>query len=570
MAKVSHTKRSSIIPENSSDYSVSDNVIIDNNNNNNNNKSVEDDSNNENNNVTHKEQDVDRKHRYVSKRRDDDPGWVEEVPPYYFLFTTYFSYLVLICFGHIRDFFGKRFRSNNYQHLKEQNGYAPLNSDFDNFYVRRLKLRINDCFNRPVTGVPGRKITLLERETKDYCKTFQLTGKTKECLNLSSYNYLGFAQADGPCADAVEQVVRKYGISMCSPRLEVGTSDLHLQVESLVARFVGKKAAMIISMGYATNSTTLPALVSKGCLIISDEFNHSSLVFGSRLSGAFIRVFKHNNMEDLESLLKECISQGQPRTHRPWKKILLLVEGIYSMEGSICNLPKIIELKRKYKFYLYVDEAHSIGALGPRGRGVCDYYGVDPEDVDIMMGTFTKSFGAAGGYIAANQDVIDHLRIINHSSIYAESITPLVLQQIYTSMSIIMGEDGTNEGQSRLEHLAFNARYLSTNLRRLGFIIYGDRDSPIIPLLLFNPAKIPAFSRECLKRNMAVVVVAYPATPMISSRARFCISAAHTRQDLDEILKTCNEIGDILQLKLSNNPKKLTIEEVLKYGEHGL
>ncbi|CAG8509188.1 2099_t:CDS:2, partial [Diversispora eburnea] len=498
-------KRSSIIPENSSDNS-----------------------------------DVDKKHRYVSKRRDDDPGWVEEVPPYYFLFTTYFSYLVLICFGHIRDFFGKRFRSNNYQHLKEQNGYAPLNSDFDNFYVRRLKLRINDCFNRPVTGVPGRKITLLERETKDYCKTFQLTGKTRECLNLSSYNYLGFAQADGPCADAVEQVVRKYGISMCSPRLEVGTSDLHLQVESLVARFVGKKAAMIISMGYATNSTTLPALASKGCLIISDEFNHSSLVFGSRLSGAFIRVFKHNNMEDLESLLKECISQGQPRTHRPWKKILLIVEGIYSME------------------------AHSIGALGPRGRGVCDYYGVDPEDVDIMMGTFTKSFGAAGGYIAANQDVIDHLRIINHSSIYAESITPLVLQQIYTSMSIIMGEDGTNEGQSRLEHLAFNARYLSTNLRRLGFIVYGDRDSPIIPLLLFNPAKIP----ECLKRNMAVVVVAYPATPMISSRARFCISAAHTRQDLDEILKTCNEIGDILQLKLSNNPKKLTIEEVLKYGEH--
>ncbi|CAG8610241.1 12245_t:CDS:2, partial [Acaulospora morrowiae] len=508
-----------------------------------------------------------KKQRYVSRRRDDDPGWVEEEPPYYFLFTTYLSYLVLICFGHLRDFFGKRFRSKNYQHLKEQNGYAPLNSDFDNFYVRRLKLRINDCFNRPVTGVPGRKITLLERETKDYCKTFQLTGNTRECLNLSSYNYLGFAQADGPCADAVEQTVRKYGISTCSPRAEVGSSDLHQKVESLVARFVGKQAAMIISMGYATNSTTLPALVSKGCLIISDELNHSSIVFGSRLSGAFIRVFKHNNMDDLENLLKECISQGQPRTHRPWKKILLIVEGIYSMEGSICNLPKILELKRKYKFYLYVDEAHSIGALGPRGRGVCDYFGVNPNEVDILMGTFTKSFGAAGGYIAANQDIIDNLRVTNHASIYAESMTPLVLQQIYTSMSIIMGEDGTNEGQERLERLAFNARYLSVNLRRLGFIIYGDRDSPIIPLLLFNPAKIPAFSRECLKRNIAVVVVAYPATPMISSRARFCISAAHTRQDLDEILKACNEIGEILQLKISNNPQKLGIEEVLRVGE---
>ncbi|GBB94875.1 hypothetical protein RclHR1_02430016 [Rhizophagus clarus] len=510
------------------------------------------------------------KQRYVSKRREDDPGWKEEEPPYYFLFTTYFSYLVLICFGHLRDFFGKRFLSKNYKHLKEQNGYAPLNSDFDNFYVRRLKLRINDCFNRPVTGVPGRKITLLERETKDYCKTFQLTGTTRDCLNLSSYNYLGFAQSEGPCADAVEQTVRKYGISTCSPRAEVGTSNLHLQVESLVAKFVGKPAAMVISMGYATNSTTIPALVSKGCLIISDELNHSSIVFGSRLSGAFIRVFKHNNMTDLESLLKECISQGQPRTHRPWKKIILIVEGLYSMEGSICNLPKIIELKRKYKFYLYVDEAHSIGALGPRGRGVCDYYGIDPNEVDILMGTLTKSFGAAGGYIAANKDIIDHLRLTNHATLYAESITPIVLQQIYTSMSIIMGEDGTNDGQERLERLAFNARYLSTNLRRLGFIVYGDHDSPIIPLLLFNPAKIPAFSRECLKRNLAVVVVAYPATPMISSRARFCISSAHTKEDIDEILKICNEIGEILQLKLSSNKVRYTIEEVLRDGEKNL
>ncbi|CAH1764766.1 2213_t:CDS:2 [Entrophospora sp. SA101] len=444
---------------------------------------------------------INKQQRYISQRSDNDPGWEEEEPSYYYLFTTYLSYLILICFGHIRDFFGKRFKKKDYCHLEERNGYAPLNSDFDNFYVRRLKLRINDCFNRPVTGVPGRKITLLERETKDYCKTFQLTGKTRDCLNLSSYNYLGFVQNEGPCADAVEKTIKKYGISSCSPRIEVGTSDLHLRIESLVARFVGKSAAMVISMGYATNSTTLPALVSKGCLIISDELNHNSIVFGSRLSGAFVRVFKHNNMEDLENLLKECISQGQPRTHRPWKKILLVVEGLYSMEG---------------------------------------------------------------GYIASSKEVIDSLRLKNHASVYAESITPVILQQVYTSLSIIMGEDGTNEGKERLERLAFNARYLSVNLRRLGFIISGDIDSPIIPLLLFNPAKMPAFSRECLKRNIAIVVVAYPATPMISSRARFCVSAAHTKQDLDEILKTCNEIGEILQLKLSNNVKQKSIEEVLK------
>ncbi|CAG8528884.1 9801_t:CDS:2 [Ambispora gerdemannii] len=509
-------------------------------------------------------------HEPLSRKPKQYESRIEKEPPYYFLFTTYLSYLVLICFGHLRDFFGMRFKKANYKHLREQNGYAPLNSDFDNFYVRRLKLRINDCFSRPVTGVPGRQIKLLDRETKDYCKTFQLTGQIKECLNLSSYNYLGFAQSEGACADAVENTIRKYGIAPCSPRAEVGTLDIHQKAESLVARFIGKPSAIIVSMGYATNSTTLPALVSKGSLIISDEHNHSSLVFGSRLSGAFIRVFKHNDMEALEALLKECISQGQPRTHRPWKKILVVVEGLYSMEGTICNLPKIVELKRKYKFYLYLDEAHSIGALGSRGRGVCDYFGVDPNDIDILMGTFTKSFGAAGGYIAANQDIIDHLRLQCHAPIYAESITPLVAQQIYSSMKIIMGEDGTNEGQERLGQLAFNARYLNLNLERLGFITYGDNNSPVIPLLLFNPAKIPAFSRECLKRNIAVVVVGYPATPVISSRARFCVSAAHTKQDLDYFLKACDEIGDILQLKLSQQPSRFTIEQVLRDGEKSM
>ncbi|CAG8662958.1 306_t:CDS:1, partial [Paraglomus occultum] len=221
-------------------------------------------------------------------------------------------------------------------------------------------------------------------------------------------------------------------------------------------------------------------------------------------------------------------------------------------------------------FHLYVDEAHSIGALGPRGRGVCDYYGIDPSEVDILMGTFTKSFGAAGGYIAASPEIISHLRLFNYSSIYAESISPIVLQQIYTSMTIIMGEDGTTNGRERLERLAFNARYLGTNLKRLGFILYGDRDSPILPLLLYNPAKIPAFSRELLKRGIAVVVVGYPATPIISSRARFCVSAAHTKEDLDEILRVCAEVGEILQLKLSSKSPGLSIEDVLRDGEIGL
>ncbi|KAI8376264.1 pyridoxal phosphate-dependent transferase [Radiomyces spectabilis] len=489
----------------------------------------------------------------AAQRKYEDFEQKMEAAPLFVLVSTYLNYLVLILFGHLRDILGKLFKRKEYAHLRTNEGYAPLVSDFDSFYTRRMYLRIRDCWNRPITGVPTRKTMVLERESKDFNKTFKLTGRKIETINFASYNYLGFAQNTGPCADAVEECTREYGVGVASSRLEAGSSDLHNRLEKKVAEFVGKEDAIIVSMGFATNATTIPSLVGKGCLIISDELNHSSIVFGARLSGASIRVFKHNNMIDLQQLLREVISQGQPRTHRPWKKIMIIVEGLYSMEGSIVNLPELIRLKRQYKFYLYVDEAHSIGALGENGGGVCDFYGIDPKHVDILMGTFTKSFGAAGGYIAGDKAVIDHLRLTNHTFCYAESMSPPVTQQVLTSLGIIHGEDGTDDGRKRIQQLADNSRYFASKLREMGFIVYGDEGSPVIPLLLFNPAKISAFSREALKRGIAICVVGYPATPIISSRARFCVSASHTRQDLDDTLEKLSEIGDLLMLKFKRS-----------------
>ncbi|KAF2260169.1 serine palmitoyltransferas-like protein 2 [Lojkania enalia] len=492
-------------------------------------------------------------HRYTSQFEGGEFAEpIEDEPPYYFLLTTYISYLILIVFGHVRDFFGKRFRRHHYSHLAERDGYAPLNSDFDNFYTRRLKMRINDCFSRPTTGVPGRFITLLDRKSTDGNNTFKLLGTQTETLNLSSYNYLGFAQSEGPCADASEVAIRKYGLTLASPRSDAGTSELSVEVEDLIAKFVGKPASMVFSMGFVTNATAFPTLVGKGCLLISDELNHSSIRFGARLSGAMIEMFKHNDMRSLENKLREVISQGQPRTHRPWKKILVVVEGLYSMEGTMCNLPALVELKKKYKFHLFVDEAHSVGALGPRGRGVCDYFGIDPSEVDILMGTLTKSFGANGGYIAADKSIIDKLRTQNAAMLYAESPTPPVLMQIASALRLITGDLNPSQGDERLQRLAFNSRYLRLGLKRLGFIVYGHDDSPIIPIMLYNPAKMPAFSHEMLKRKISVVVVGYPATPLLSSRARFCVSAAHTKEDLDRMLEACDEVGDVLQLKFSS------------------
>lgn len=493
------------------------------------------------------------RHLYVSAHHGKplEPP-VEDEPPYYYVLTTYLSYLLLIFFGHARDFFGKRFgNKTHYRSLKAVNGYAPLNDDFDNFYVRRLKMRIDDCFARPTTGVPGRFITLIDRKSDDFNRTYKFTGTYTETLNMSSYNYLGFAQSEGPCADAVEECVMKYGLAQASPRADSGTSDLALEVEREIAQFVGKPAAMVFSMGFVTNAGSFPALVGKGCLILSDELNHASIRIGARLSSAVIRSFKHNDMVDLEKKLREAIAQGQPRTHRPWKKILVAVEGLYSMEGTMVDLPGVIALKKKYKFFLYVDEAHSVGALGPRGRGVCDYFGIDPAEVDILMGTLTKSFGANGGYIAAEKHIIDKLQSTNAATLLGESPAPSVLMQISASLRIITGELAPGQGEERLQRIAFNSRYLRLGLKRLGFIIYGHDDSPIIPLMLYHPAKISAFSHEMLKRKISVVVVGYPATPLISSRARFCVSSAHNKEDMDRLLAACDEVGDILQVKYS-------------------
>lgn len=194
------------------------------------------------------------------------------------------------------------------------------------------------------------------------------------------------------------------GLALCSSRVELGNTQLHNDLEKLTARYLGVEDAIVFGMGFATNSLNLPSLLSPGCLVVSDEKNHASIILGIRLSGATTKVFKHNNMKDLERVLRTNVVNGNNKNGgKPWRKIMIIVEGVFSMEGSIVRLPEIIALKKKYKAYLYLDEAHSIGAMGPNGGGAVDYFGVNPNDVDILMGTFTKSFGSAGGYIAGSK-----------------------------------------------------------------------------------------------------------------------------------------------------------------------
>ncbi|XP_057558957.1 serine palmitoyltransferase 3 isoform X3 [Hippopotamus amphibius kiboko] len=406
---------------------------------------------------------------------------------------TYLGYGIGTLFGYLRDFlrnWGIE-KCNAAVEREEQKDFVPLYQNFENFYTRNLYMRIRDNWNRPICSAPGALFDVMERVSDDYNWTFRFTGRViKDVINMGSYNFLGLAAKYDESMRTVKDVLETYGLGVGSTRHEMGTLDIHKELEDLVAKFLNVEAAMVFGMGFATNSMNIPALVGKGCLILSDELNHTSLVLGARLSGATIRIFKHNNMQSLEKLLRDAIIYGQPRTRRAWKKILILVEGIYSMEGSIVRLPEIVALKKKYKAYLYVDEAHSIGSVGPTGRGVVEFFGMDPGDVDIFMGTFTKSFGASGGYLAGRKDLVDYLRAHSHSAAYATSMSPPIAEQIIRAMKFIMGLDGTTQGLQRVQQLAKNTRYFREKLSKMGFIIYGNEESPVVPLLLYMPAKV--------------------------------------------------------------------------------
>ncbi|KAI3831190.1 hypothetical protein MKW92_044953 [Papaver armeniacum] len=407
--------------------------------------------------------------------------------------TTPFSYGLLIAFGHIRDLF-----RNLIEWWSASNNQSS-----------RLYRRVQDCFNRPIASPPDSWIQVVERYSNDHNKTLKRTTSTRRCLNLGSYNYLGFAASDEYCTPRVIESLKKFSATTCSTRVDGGTTTLHAELDECVASFVGKEAAMVTGMGYVTNSAVLPVLIGKGGLIISDSLNHNSIVNG------------------------QGNADGHFLTHRPWKKIIVVVEGIYS--------------------------PRCIGAIGKSGRGVCESLRVDTCDVDIMMGTFSKSFGSCGGYIAASKEVIEYLKLTCPAHLYATAISPPAAQQILSSIKVILGNDGSRRGAQKLARIRENSNFFRSELQKMGFQVIGDNDSPVMPIMVYNPAKISAFSRECFKRNVAVVAVGYPAIKQLMlARVRICISASHTRKDLLTALEVISQVGDLVGIKyFPAEPKKL-------------
>jgi len=430
------------------------------------------------------------------------------------------------------------------------------------FYLCHMYRVIVDCFNRPIASAPDACVDVIVRTRPGGVFwgplfDFKPTDEVKRCVNLASYNYLGFGGVDEVCTPAAREAFIQHGFSAGGARSEGGTLPLHRELEREVAAFLGKDDALVLGMGFASNSTVLPALFEaggKGILVLSDELNHRSIVEGVRLSGATVRSFAHNDMEALEAALNTATEEGQSDADgKPWRKIFIVVEGIYSMEGDFCRLREIVTLKNRYRAFLYLDEAHSIGAVGPTGRGVTELFGVPTSEVDVMMGTFTKSFGSAGGYVASSQVVVDALRQSAPGSVVAAAMSPPCAAQALTALRLISGSIGGSAGAAKLAQIRANSNFFRISLEEEGFKVLGDEDSPIVPVMLQHPRKMAMFSRKCLSRGIAVVIVGYPAVPVLSERVRFCISAAHTRAQLEKVIIDVVEIGKEIGIIYNKN-----------------
>ncbi|MES1919292.1 serine palmitoyltransferase component, variant 2 [Bonamia ostreae] len=401
-------------------------------------------------------------------------------------FSTYFGLGLMIIIGNIKDF------ALHFKTQKNKN-VAKLLSGFDDFFIRRMYRLGEDAWNRKIRSCPGDTFLVEDPLFKDR------NGRPliRKCINMGSYNYLGFASPQSPTLSSVMEAIETYSIGFNVPRGALSTKVVQ-ELEYRVAKLTRKEAAAVFSMGFGCNSTFLPFLARKGDLILSDSKNHSSIVTGCFASSASTSVFRHNDSHDLERKLRKAIVEGHARTRRPWKRIFVLIEGLYSMEGYYPNLRKIVNLKKQYKFYLFVDEAHSFGAIGLNGRGICDQLDVDSKAVDILMGTFTKSHGGFGGFIASSKDLIEEVKDKCAGYFESASIPPAVSQQV----SAAMAEMESDSGLERLKRLRNNSNFFRSRLEEMGFEVLGIKDSPVVIIVVGAPSNIILFSRECLRRNV--------------------------------------------------------------------
>lgn len=349
-------------------------------------------------------------------------------------------------------------------------------------------------------------------------------------LMFGSNAYTGLP-GDERVIEAGVRAMRKYGSGCAGSRFLNGTLDLHVQLEKELAAFVGKDEALCFSTGFTVNSGVIPALTGRQDYIICDDRDHASIVDGRRLSMSTCLKYKHNDMEDLENQLKKC---------NPEAIKLIVVDGVFSMEGDLPDLPKIIELKHKYNATVMVDEAHGIGVFGRQGRGVCDHFGLTHE-VDLIMGTFSKSLASIGGFIAADSSIINWLRHTARTYIFSASNTPAATASALEALHILQQEP------ERIEALWDVTRYALRRFREAGFEI-GETESPIIPLYVRDPEKTFVATARAFDEGVFINPVIPPACAPQDTLVRVALMATHTHEQVDRAVAALSKVFRELEI----------------------
>ncbi len=351
----------------------------------------------------------------------------------------------------------------------------------------------------------------------------------KKVLMFGSNSYMGLTYDKRIC-DAAIKAIQKYGTGCAGSRFLNGTLDLHVQLEHELAEFVGKDEALVYSTGFTVNSGVVSCLTGRNDYILGDDRDHASIVDGRRLSWSQFFHYKHNDMDDLERQLMRC----QPDAIK-----LIVTDGLFSMEGDLAKLPQIVELKKKYNASIMVDEAHGLGVFGKNGRGTCDHFGVT-DDVDLIMGTFSKSLASIGGFIAADKETINLVRHTSRTYIFSASNTPAATAAALEALHILQTEP------ERQENLWKITNYALEQFKQAGFEL-GDTESPIIPLYVRDAIKTFEVTKLAFDKGVFINPVIPPACAPQDTLVRVALMATHTKEQVDRcvsILVDCwNELG---------------------------
>lgn len=357
----------------------------------------------------------------------------------------------------------------------------------------------------------------------------QLDGRS--VINLSSNNYLGLANHPRVKRAAIEAIER-YGVGTGAVRPIVGNMDLHERLDTLIADFKREEAAITFQSGFLCNVGTIPAVTDKGDLIVSDELNHASIIDGIRLSKADKAIFRHSDMDHLEAILKE-------KRHQ-YHRVLIVTDGVFSMDGDIAKLPDIVSLAERYDAMTYVDDAHGSGVLGESGRGTVDHFGLNGR-IDFVIGTLSKAIGVVGGYVAGKRVIKEWLIHRGRPILFSTALPPAAVAAAIEAIRLLME---TTEFTDRLWE---NARYFKTHLHAMGFDV-GKSETPITPIIIGDEAKTVAFSQHLFEEGVYVSPIVYPTVPIGTGRVRAMVSAMHTKKQLDTALEIIERVGRKLNI----------------------